>query len=83
MTASIEPLRSPSWSFRKGSPLRFWRSVRPRTTKTSSTSWPSTKSRTKQRVGVSVGCSIGRAKVEPNSDGIACMAVESPPARKT
>jgi len=34
-------------------------------------------------VGVSVGCSIGRAKLEPNSDGIACMPVESPPARKT
>ena len=77
------PLRSPSWSFRNGSPLRFWRSVRPRTTNTSSTSWPSTKSRTIAAIGCQRGLLHRVAKVEPVSDGIACIAVESPPPRRT
>src|SRR5919112_2749757 len=59
ITASTAPVVSPSWSFRKGSPLRRWRRVCPRTTKTSLTSWPSARSRTKHLEGVSVVCSMG------------------------
>src|SRR5215210_3675211 len=59
MTASTAPVVSPSWSFKKGSPLRRWRLVWARTTKTSLTSWPSARSRTKHLEGVSVVCSMG------------------------
>src|SRR5215213_6072257 len=59
ITASTTPVMSPSCSFRKGSPLRRWRLVCARTRKTSFSSWPSARSRTKHLVGVSVVCSIG------------------------
>src|SRR6185295_10339399 len=63
---------SPSWSFRNGSPFRRWRRLWARTTNTSFTSWPSARSRTKQRVvGVSVVCSIGTATVSIEPDGLA------------
>src|SRR3954464_12821766 len=70
-TPSTEPVASPSWSFRKASPLRFWRRLRALTTKIASTSWPSTRSRTKHFVGIRVGCSICIAKVEAGPDGYA------------
>src|SRR4051812_9444303 len=75
MTASTAPVVSPSWSFRKGSPLRLWRLWCARTTKISLTSWPSARSRTKHLEGVSVVCSIGIAKVRPDSDGLACRVM--------
>src|SRR3954454_1406046 len=71
MTASTAPDMSPSWSFRNGSPERRCRLVCARTTNTSFTSWPSARSRTKQRVGVSVVCSIGLATVRLGADGLA------------
>src|SRR3954452_5188188 len=71
ITASTAPLMSPSWSLRNGSPFRRWRRVWARTTNTSFTSWPSARSRTKQRVvGVSVVCSIGTATVRLSPDGL-------------
>src|SRR5687768_15463070 len=77
ITASTAPLLSPSWSFRKGSPLRRCRLEWARTTNTSFTSWPSARSRTKHLVGVSEVCSIGLAKVRAKPDGLAsgCMGV--------
>ena len=39
-----------------------------------SSSWPSARSRTKHRVGVSVVCSIGSATVRRDSDGLASRA---------
>ena len=52
----------PSWSFRNGSPLRFWRRVRSRTTKKLSTACPSARSRTKVFDTLRACCSIRKPR---------------------
>src|SRR5215203_1759489 len=77
ITASTAPVVSPSWSFRKGSPLRRWRLVWARTTKTSLTSWPSARSRTKHLAGARVVCSMGtcQGKAGPGRFSLPVMGV--------